>query len=314
MGTTTQKMTDEQQRGAFTRRQFLKGSGVLVVGFSTAAIAPWEKLAAAAQGVAVADYPEFDLAAVDSFLEVHADGFVLIKIGKINNGQGTPTSWVMIAADELDVPLNRVQVRFGDTAATPDQGGTGGSNGISSVYNPLRQACATARQALLKMASAKLDVPVESLTVKDGVVSGPGGAKSVSYAELIGDHEFDLKFSNTAPVAIQDRWQDNAAAAGDRQDRHSQPGVHPGRAPAGDAACPQRAPHSGRRHAGKCRRLQWRHASRGGESALQGQLCSGRREDGMAGHPGGASIEGDLEKTGGAVVPQWLRRAVRLSR
>ena len=199
MGTTTQKMTDEQQRGAFTRRQFLKGSGVLVVGFSTAAIAPWEKLAAAAQGVAVADYPEFDLAAVDSFLEVHA-GFVLIKIGKINNGQGTPTSWVMIAADELDVPLNRVQVRFGDTAETPDQGGTGGSNGISSVYNPLRQACATARQALLKMASAKLDLPVESLTVKDGVVSGPGGAKSVSYAELIGDHEFDLKFSNTAPV------------------------------------------------------------------------------------------------------------------
>jgi CO/xanthine dehydrogenase Mo-binding subunit len=114
--------------------------------------------------VAVAYYPEFDLAAVDSFLEVHADGFVLIKIGKINNGQGTPTSWVMIAADELDVPLNRVQVRFGDTAATPDQGGTGGSNGISSVYNPLRQACATARQALLKMASDKLDVPVESLT------------------------------------------------------------------------------------------------------------------------------------------------------
>ena len=38
MGTTSQKMTDEQQRGAFTRRQFLKASGVLVVGFSTAAI------------------------------------------------------------------------------------------------------------------------------------------------------------------------------------------------------------------------------------------------------------------------------------
>src|ERR1041384_6975848 len=213
MGTTTRKMSAQRQRGAFTRRQFLKASGVLVVGFSTAAIARWEKLAVAAQGP-LPDYPEFDLAAVDSFLEVHADGSVLIKIGKINNGQGTPTSWVMIAADELDVPLNRVQVHFGDTAvpptrwqvrvgtpaATPDEGGTGGSNGISSVYNPLRQACATARQALLKMASAKLDVPVESLTGKDGLVSGPGGAKSVSYGELIGDHQFDLKFSNTAPV------------------------------------------------------------------------------------------------------------------
>ena len=105
MGTTTQKTTAEQQPGAFTRRQFLKTSGVLVVGFS---IAPWEKLAAAVQGP-LPDYPEFDLAAVDSFLEVHADGSVLIKIGKINNGQGTPTSWVMIAADELDVPLNRVR-------------------------------------------------------------------------------------------------------------------------------------------------------------------------------------------------------------
>src|SRR6476659_8462982 len=82
MGTTTQKMTDEQQRGAFTRRQFLKGSGVLIVGFSTAAIAPWEKLAAAAQGVAAADYPEFDLAAVDSFLEVHAGGFVLSRLAR----------------------------------------------------------------------------------------------------------------------------------------------------------------------------------------------------------------------------------------
>src|SRR5262250_3734551 len=83
MGTTTQKMTAEQQPGTFTRRQFLKASGVLVVGFSTAAIAPWEKLAAAAQGVTFGDYPEFDLAAVDSFLEVHADGYALIKIGKI---------------------------------------------------------------------------------------------------------------------------------------------------------------------------------------------------------------------------------------
>ena len=41
------------------------------------------------------------------------------------------------------------------TAATPDQGGTGGSNGISSVYNPLRQACATARQALTQWEELK---------------------------------------------------------------------------------------------------------------------------------------------------------------
>ena len=72
---------------------------------------------------------------------------MLIKIGKINNGQGTPTSWAMMAAEELDVPIDSIDVRFGDTAATPDQGGTGASNGVSSTYGPLRQAAATARQA-----------------------------------------------------------------------------------------------------------------------------------------------------------------------
>src|SRR5262249_57563290 len=90
MGTTTQKMTDEQQRGAFTRRQFLKGSGVLVVGFSTAAIAPWEKLAAAAQGVAVAGFSQFHLAPRGSFLQVPADGFVLLKICTIHNTPRPP--------------------------------------------------------------------------------------------------------------------------------------------------------------------------------------------------------------------------------
>jgi nicotinate dehydrogenase subunit B len=193
-------VTGKKNHGAFTRRQFLQGTGVLVVGFSSAGIAPWEAIARAAQGVVVPDYPKFDLNAVDSFLEIHGDGTVLVKIGKINNGQGTPTSWAMMAADELDVPLDSVQVRFGDTAATPDQGGTGGSNGISSVYGPLRQAAATARQALLRMASAKLGVPVEDLTVKDGVIAGTDRSRSLSYAQLIGNEKFNVTFSNAAPV------------------------------------------------------------------------------------------------------------------
>jgi len=116
-----------------SRRRFLQGTGVLVVGFSTAGMLPVEVLARAAQGNSVRDYPKFPLDAVDSFVEIHADGTVRIKSGKINNGQGTPTSWAMMAADELDVPLNKIDVRFGDTAATPDQGGTGGSNGVSAT-------------------------------------------------------------------------------------------------------------------------------------------------------------------------------------
>src|SRR5690349_1712593 len=108
-------MRTKENSTSLNRRNFLKGSGVLIVGFSTAGMLPIEVLARAAQGNPVRDYPKFPLDSVDSFVEIHGDGNVLIKIGKINNGQGTPTSWAMMAADELDVPLSKVEVRFGDT-------------------------------------------------------------------------------------------------------------------------------------------------------------------------------------------------------
>ena len=186
--------------GTVSRREFLQGTGVLVVGFSVAPMFIEVAAARAAQGRIAPDYPTYDLNAVDSYLEIHGNGTILVKIGKINNGQGTPTSWAMMAAEELDVPLKSVDLKFGDTAETPDQGGTGNSTGVSTTYGPLRQAAATARQALLQLASKKFGVPVESLTVKDGVIAATDSSRSASYAELIGNGKFNVSFSATAPV------------------------------------------------------------------------------------------------------------------
>jgi nicotinate dehydrogenase subunit B len=193
-------MKNPNTDGAISRRQFLKTTGVLIVGFSADHAFALQTAARAAQGSVVPDYPTYDLNAVDSFIEVHGNGAVIIKIGKINNGQGTPTSWAMMAAEELDVPLETIEVRFGDTAATPDQGGTGGSNGVSAIYGPLRQAAATARQALLELASKQFGVPVADLVVKEGAVSAGGSAQSVKYGELIGNGKFNIKFSEAARV------------------------------------------------------------------------------------------------------------------
>src|SRR5438128_3961902 len=165
--------------GKLPRRQFFQGTGALIVGFSATGMGAVEAFSGAAQGTVVPDYPTIDLTAVDSFIEVHSDGKVLVNIGKTNNGQGTPTSWAMMVAEELDVPVESIELKYGDTAKTPDQGGSGNSNGVQAEYEPLRQAAATARQELLRLASTNLGVLASNLNVQDGVVSTMGNSKSV---------------------------------------------------------------------------------------------------------------------------------------
>jgi nicotinate dehydrogenase subunit B len=183
-----------------TRREFFQNIGVLAVGFSATPNVALEAFATPAQGYVIPDYPKYDLNAVDSFIEIHGDGKILVKIGKTNNGQGTPTSWAMMVAEELDVAVERIEVLFGDTARTPDQGGTGASNGVSSTYIPLRRAAATARRALLELASARLGVPPIELIVDNGVVRFPGSVQFVSYVQLVANQKFNLMIAEDAPV------------------------------------------------------------------------------------------------------------------
>ena len=70
---------------------------------------------------------------------------------------------------------------MGDTDRTPDGGFSAGYMGAGSPN--IRKVAAYIYQTLLSMASTQLGVPVASLTVKNGVVSG--GGKSVTYGQLV---------------------------------------------------------------------------------------------------------------------------------
>ncbi len=97
------------------------------------------------------------------------------------------TALSQIVAEELDVPFHQIHMETGDTSNTIDQAATVGSRTIERGGPQLRQAAAAARQQLLKLASASLEAPVESLVVSDGVVSVAGNpAKKISYGNLIG--------------------------------------------------------------------------------------------------------------------------------
>lgn len=172
------------------RRSFLKAGGAFVVGF---ALAPSIALAADA------NYPLRDVAAdnVDSFLVVAQNGDVTLYCGKVDLGTGARVAFRQIVAEELDVDFTRIAMIEGDTALCPDQGGTGGSTGITGGGMQIRQAAATARAALLAMAATSLGVPVDDLTVENGIVRARNG-RTVSYASLVGGKKIEVKVDRAA--------------------------------------------------------------------------------------------------------------------
>ena len=179
------------ERAGFSRRNFLKGAGVLIVGFSTAG---WtEKLGA--RNSALVNPLEIDGNQVDSWIAIGGDESVTAYSGKCDFGQGFGTVQYQLVAEELYVPLDRVTLIVCDTSRTPDQGTTSGSQSTPTEFGPngLRQALATAREALFEMASQQLGVSVDQLVVQEGVISVISDpSQQVTYGQLIGGQQFNI--------------------------------------------------------------------------------------------------------------------------
>ncbi len=173
-----------------SRRQFIKAGGVLAVGFSFVGT---ELLKADTAKVATFKN-SLDPTLGSSWIEIHPDNTVLIRTGKSDFGQGsTFTAYRQIVADELSVPFEAITtVVTGHTDLTPD--GSGAFDFLGRGTPNIRKAAAYTYQALLDLASEKLGVPKDKLSVKDGVVSG--GGKSVSYGDLVKNQQLKL----TIPV------------------------------------------------------------------------------------------------------------------
>ena len=125
------------------------------------------------------------------------------------SGQGIYTVQMQLVAEELSVPLSRVTLIQCDTSVAPDQGTTSGSQSTPTNFNEanLAQACATARETLLRLGSERLGVPANQLTIVDGVISVQGDASRwVGYGELVGGKKFNLTLSPTAKRKPADEW------------------------------------------------------------------------------------------------------------
>src|SRR4051812_48628363 len=175
------------------RRAFLQRTGALVVGFALASAG------VAQQGTPTPALPGSlnNNRLLDGWLRINADGTVTVFTGKVELGQGILTALAQIAAEELDIAYERVQIISADTARSPDEGMTAGSQSVENSGTALRFAAAEARALLLQLASARLGVAADKLAVTDGTISA--GTTQATYWDLVRD--IDLKREATARVA-----------------------------------------------------------------------------------------------------------------
>jgi nicotinate dehydrogenase subunit B len=170
-----------------TRRQFLKATGVLVVAFGL----PVDLRAQSVPALRTSGGP-LSPNQLDSWLIIGKDARVTVMTGKVELGTGVSTALRQIVAEELDYPFEKINWIQGDTANTVDQAPTFGSQTIKRGGSQLRQAAAEARTTLLSLAAVRLGIPIEQLTVSQGVISTQGDAKkTVSYVDLLGGQEFN---------------------------------------------------------------------------------------------------------------------------
>ncbi|HKV53211.1 MAG TPA: xanthine dehydrogenase family protein molybdopterin-binding subunit [Candidatus Binataceae bacterium] len=97
------------------------------------------------------------------------DGRVEVRTGSQDIGTGTRTIFAMVAAEELGLPLQRIQVEIGDTRypyAVP----SGGSSTAPSTTPAIRQAAAHLKQKLFRIAAPMLDAEIGDLEARDGVI------------------------------------------------------------------------------------------------------------------------------------------------
>jgi nicotinate dehydrogenase subunit B len=135
---------------------------------------------------------------LSSWLRFDPGGFVALSPGKIEIGQGIATALAQIAADELDIALDRIRMIPVTTAASPNEGTTSGSLSVEQSGSAVRHAAAQARAIYLGAAAQRLGVAADSLEVQDGTIVGPGNLRT-SYWELADD---DLLACDANPAIV----------------------------------------------------------------------------------------------------------------
>ncbi len=189
----TKKINASMMPDALSRRSLLAGGGALVVGFSmTDAFAQAPPAPGAAPAAPPLPGALRGAPMIDSWIRIDAAGKVTVFTGKVEIGQGIKTALVQVAAEQLSVPVGAITLVTADTARTPGEGYTAGSQSMQDSGTAIMHASAQAREILIKAAAEKLGVDASSLKAEGGAVIAPDGRK-LGYGELVAGDVLKVK-------------------------------------------------------------------------------------------------------------------------
>ena len=127
---------------------------------------------------------------LDSWITINLDKTITIFTGKVELGQGIKTAVALIAAEELDVSVDRIKVAPTDSSYSPDEGLTVSSMSLETSGEAIRWAAAEARNLILSVAYEELEAPRSRLVVADGSIKDPVTGRSTDYWQLFAGRPF----------------------------------------------------------------------------------------------------------------------------
>jgi isoquinoline 1-oxidoreductase len=135
-------------------------------------------------------------------VHIGKDGTITVMTGKVEIGQGGRAEISQAAAEELRVPVERVQLVMADTELCPDDGPTSGSRTTPSTIPAVRRGCAAARDLLAELASKRWQVERSSVTVKDGTAAHEATKRALTYAEIASAEDLTAAFAQAIPQDV----------------------------------------------------------------------------------------------------------------
>ena len=142
---------------------------------------------------------------VSAWLHIADSGAVTVYTGKVEVGQNARTSLTQAAAEELHVAPSSIKMVMGDTALTPFDGGTVGSQTTPRMWPQIRKAAASAREMLVDLAAQKWSVDRASITVADGKVTGAG--HTATFGELTKGEKLTHTIPSSVATAPSTEWK-----------------------------------------------------------------------------------------------------------